>query len=168
MGDTMHSRSNTRTRSPDIVRGIFTTIILSVSLCHSAEVQAIEPTPIPIDLTPPKDKISEKVIEGGVATTMLFSTLGLGMGLVATSIDAESERKRDDPCRSCTGGFNDMQRDMAMIANGSLLCFLAAGIVGAATTAYAAATEGERMDPPKKKKKEVKIRASSGGFVISF
>ena len=164
----MHSRSNTRTRSPDVVRGIVTAIILSASLCHSAEALAIEPKPIPIDLSPPEESTSERVIEGGVATTMIFSTLGLGMGLVATSIDAESERKRGDPCPSCPGGFNDMQRDMAMIANGSLLSFLAAGIVGAATTAYAAATEGERIEPPTKKKKDVKIRACSGGFVISF
>ncbi len=163
----MHSRSNTRPRSPDVVRGIVMAIILLAGLCYSAGARAIEPRPIPIKLAPPEEEKSEQIIEGGVAATMLFSTFGLGMGMVATAIDAESERKRDDPCHSCPGGFNDMQRDMAMIANGALLSFLAAGILGAATTAYAAVTHEERIEAPKKKK-AVKIRACAGGVVFSF
>ncbi len=171
MGKTIHSGSNTRTRSPDVVRGIVTAMFLSVSLCHSAGARAIEPRPIPIpipiELEPEEEKTSETIIETGVGATMLFATIGFGMGILATSIDAESERRRDNPCRSCPGGFNDMQQDMAMIANGSLLSFLASGIIGAVTTAYAAATEEERIEPSKRKK-DVKIRASTGGFVISF
>lgn len=164
----MHFRSNTRTRSPDIVRGMITSIILLASLSYCAGARAIEPKPISIELLPPPEKTSEQIVEGGVVATMLFSTFGLGMGLVATAIDVESERKRSDPCRSCPGGFNDMQRDMAMIANGSLFSFIAAGILGAATTAYAAATHDERIEAPKKKKETVKIRACAGGFVVSF
>lgn len=163
----MHSRSNTCTRSSDVVRGVITAIIVSAGLCSSALAQPIEPRPIPIEFTPVEENTAEQIVEGGVAATMLFSTFGLGLGLVATAVDAESERKRNDPCRSCPGGFNDMQQDMALIANSALLSFLAAGILGAATTAYAAATHDERIEAPKKKK-EMKIRACAGGFVLSF
>lgn len=168
----MYSHSNTVSLSNKVVRGIAIALLLSGGLFHSADARAIEPRTIPLESdilesAPPEERSPEQVIEGGVAATMLFATLGLGAGIVATAIDAESERKRNDVCRSCAGGFNDLQQDMAMVANVSLLSFVAAGLIGAATTVYAATIQDE---PPKpsKTKSPVHIRASSGGFVIAF
>lgn len=163
----MHSRSKTRFRSLGIVRGIVAAILFPVGLGYSLEAQAIEPRPIPLEPAPSIEDTSEKVIEGGVAATMLFATLGLGAGIVAAGVDAESERRRDEPCRSCPGGFNDLQRDMAAIANVSLISFFAAGFVGTATTVYAATTEREATARPKKKP-DVQIQAGRGGIVVVF
>gem|GEM_PF-3997968 len=171
MGDTMHSRSNTRSRSNQVVRGIVASLLLSIGLSHSVTARAIEPRAIPLESAPlqekPEERCADQVIEGGVAATMLFATLGLGAGVVAAAIDAESERKRDEPCRSCPGGFNDVQQDMAMVANVSVVSFVAAGIIGAATIVYAATVE---IEPKKttKSKAAVQIRAARGGVVITF
>lgn len=98
---------------------------------------------------------------------MLLSTLGLGAGIVAAAIDAESERKRDDPCRTCAGGFNEMQRDMAMVGNVALFSFLAAGIVGTATTIYAITVE-EEFKNTARTKAVLQIRGSSLGLKVTF
>ena len=96
MGDTMHSRSNTRSRSNQVVRGIVASLLLSIGLSHSVTARAIEPRAIPLESAPlqekPEERCADQVIEGGVAATMLFATLGLGAGVVAAAIDAESER----------------------------------------------------------------------------
>jgi hypothetical protein len=164
----MHSRSKTRFRSLDIVRGIIAAILVPVGLCHSLEAWAIEPRPIPLQAAPPEDKSSEQVIQGGVAATMLFATLGLGSGVIAAGLDAASQRRRDDPCRSCPGGFNDLQRDMATIANVSLISFFTAGFVGAATTVYAATTTQNERTEARRKMPDVQLRASRSGIVVTF
>jgi hypothetical protein len=171
MGDTMHSRSNIRSRLHKVVRGIVATLLVPAGLCHSTPSQATEPWTIPLESVPEGDvkeeKSSEQVIEGGVAATMLFATLGLGSGVIAAALDAESERKRSEPCRSCPGGYNDLQRDMAMVANVSLVSFVAAGVIGVATTLYAA-TVDEEPKSQHRAKAPVRIRASGTGIVISF
>ena len=171
MGDTMHSRSIIRSRLHKVVRGIVATLLIPAGLCYSTPSQAVEPWTIPLESVPEVDvkeeKSPEQVIEGGVAATMLFATLGLGSGVIAAALDAESERKRSEPCRTCPGGYNDMQQDMAMVANVSLVCFVAAGVIGAATTLYAATVEDESKKPHRAKS-PVRIRAGGMGVVISF
>lgn len=167
MGDTMHSRPNDVFRSRVVVQGILSASILAAGLFHSVKSQALEPWQIPAETIDYDEENPEDVIEGGIAATMLFSTLGLGAGIVAATIDAESERKRDDPCRTCSGGFNDMQRDMAMVGNVALFSFLAAGIVGTATTIYAIAVEDE-INKSTKSIAALQIRGNTLGIKVTF
>ncbi|MDI3282233.1 hypothetical protein [Polyangium sp. 15x6] len=139
----MHSRENARGLGRVVVRGILSLVVLAGGLCHSANGLCREPweVSVPPPITP--DRGAEEVIEGGVAATVLFASFGIGLGAAAATIDAESERLRSDPCRSCPGGFNDMQRDMAFLANASILSFIGAGVAGFGTALYAINVEDD-------------------------
>jgi hypothetical protein len=151
----MHSRENTGS-SRVVVRGILSVMVLAGGLGHSADGLCREPweVTVPPPITPEQTKSPEEVIEGGVAATVLFASFGIGLGAAAATLDAESERLRADPCRSCPGGFNDMQRDMAFLANASILSFVGAGIAGFGTALYAINVEEEAETETGSKKKE--------------
>ncbi|MDI1451482.1 hypothetical protein [Polyangium sp. 6x1] len=154
----MHSRLNASGSSRVVVRGILSLLALSGGLFHSADGLCREPWEVS---TPPpilSDRGPEDVIEGGVAATVLFASFGIGLGAAAATLDAESERRRADPCRSCPGGFNDMQRDMAFLANGSILAFVGAGIAGFGTVLYAINVEDD-VQTETAKNKEVRPQA---------
>jgi len=135
-----------------VVRGILSVLVLSSGLFHSADGLCREPweVTVPPPITPER-KDRDEGIEGGVAATVLFASFGIGLGAAAATLDAESERLRDEPCRSCPGGFNEMQRDMAFLANGSILSFIGAGVAGLGTALYAINLEDEETETAKKK-----------------
>ncbi|MDC0744125.1 hypothetical protein [Polyangium mundeleinium] len=147
----MHSRENARGTSRVVVRGILSLVVLSGGLFQSANGLCREPweVMVPPPITP--DRGAEEVVEGGVAATVLFASFGIGLGAAAATLDAESERLRADPCRSCPGGFNDMQRDMAFLANASILSFVGAGVAGLGTALYAIQVEDDVRTAKKKK-----------------
>ncbi|HVK65330.1 MAG TPA: hypothetical protein VM694_12690 [Polyangium sp.] len=146
----MHSRENARGSSRVVVRGILSLLVLSGGLFQSANGLCREPweVTVPPPITP--DRGAEEVVEGGVAATVLFASFGIGLGAAAATLDAESERLRADPCRSCPGGFNDMQRDMAFLANASILSFIGAGVAGLGTALYAIQIEDDARTAKKK------------------
>jgi hypothetical protein len=151
MGGPMHSREN-KASSRVVVRGILSLLVSSSGLFHSADGLCREPweVTVPPPITPER-RDADEVIEGGVAATVLFASFGLGLGAAAATLDAESERLRGEPCRSCPGGFNEMQRDMAFLANGSILSFIGAGIAGFGTALYAVNLDDEETEGARRK-----------------
>jgi hypothetical protein len=161
----MHSRENTGS-SRVVVRGILSVLVLSGGLCHSADGLCREPWEItvPPPITPERHSADE-VVEGGVAATVLFASFGIGLGAAAATLDAESERLRAEPCRSCPGGFNEMQRDMAFLANGSILSFVGAGVAGLGTALYAINVEEEETGSKKKEPSPQAVVRFQGGLL---
>ncbi|MRG95641.1 hypothetical protein [Polyangium spumosum] len=148
----MHSRENAGS-SRVVVRGILSILVLSGGLFHSADGLCREPweVTVPPPITPER-RSADEVIEGGVAATVLFASFGIGLGAAAATLDAESERLRAEPCRSCPGGFNEMQRDMAFLANASILAFIGAGVAGFGTALYAINVAEDEEETSGKKK----------------
>jgi hypothetical protein len=111
------------------------------------------------------DAVPRGIVEGGIAATMLVSLFGLGTGAAAAARDAASEARRDEPCRSCPGGYNDMQRDAAMLANTSLWSFVAAGAIAAGTAFYVLSLDG---DGGNGSRTGIVVRAGTLGFETNF
>ncbi len=124
-----------------IVRGILSLLVLTGGLVHSTDGLCREPWEVTVPPPILPEKTPEEIIEGGVVASVIFASFGIGLGAAAATLDAESDRLRSQPCRSCPGGFNEMQRDMAFLANGSILAFVGAGVAGLGTALYAINTE---------------------------
>jgi hypothetical protein len=105
------------------------------------------------------------LVESSIAATMLVSLFGLGTGIAAAAKDAASEARRDEPCRSCPGGYNDMQRDAALLANTSLWSFVAAGAIAAGTALYVLSLDG---DGGNGSRTGIVVRAGGLGFETNF
>jgi len=174
MGGTMQSREKSFLGSRRLVRGIFGLVALAGGLGPSSPAFALEPWEIPSqpDTAAAPESSAEETIEAGVALSLVFTAFGMGMGAAAASKDAESERKRDEPCRTCAGGFNDMQRDVEILGNASLLSFFAAGLMGVSTAIYAISIDGDEEQATAKRSKgaqaKVIVQGSSLGLKVSF
>lgn len=127
------------------------------------------PAPLPATANASETSTVPDIVQGGVAASFVFAAFGLGMGAAAAATDAESERKRNDPCRSCAGGFNEMQREMATLANASMFSFVASGVVGIGTAFYAAMTEEEvKKDKTQPPKAAIFVRGTGLGVELRF
>jgi hypothetical protein len=152
------------------VRGIFGLVTLTSGLCHSAPAAALEPWEIPTRPVAPDAPASvAETVEAGVAVSLIFTAFGLGLGAAAASKDAESERKRAEPCRTCPGGFNDMQKDVEALGNAALFSFFAAGLLGASTAIFAiTADDDEDGDKKKGPSAALRVQGSMLGVEITF
>jgi hypothetical protein len=159
------------------VRVVLSSVVLSGALGIAVPARATEPLVRPIaapeaaSLPAPEPSAVPDIVQGGVAASFVFAAFGLGMGAAAAATDAESERKRDDPCRTCVGGFNEMQREMATLANASMFSFIAAGAVGIGTAFYAALGEDDvkkEKDKPQPLKAAIFVRGTGLGVELRF
>jgi hypothetical protein len=102
------------------------------------------PVALPAPAPPAEPDPDIGTIQSGVAATALISVFGFGTGAAALAKREQSETRRNDACRSCPGGYNDMQRDAAFLGNVAIWSFITAGAIGVATTIYASSVESDK------------------------